>query len=293
MPGNASSSPRVAVLRLIGPLPWLLPASGSGTRGGGLGSVAGGRRIAETRHEDPLAVGDLGGEVQPVEVSLGNRTARGLDCIDDTRAGVELDHARPRDGARDVHNDEIVGLRGRRLDVGAGREPGARGCRRDAARRHVIRSADTDPVPDDARDDRNAHEHREADARVAAPRTDELTHTIQRTVGLRPPRPPEHAAARRPRRLDPGARARTVRHQCAGVRRREIPRHRRSTRGPRVTWARSTRGRSSRAAPAPRPPWRRSSRGEARRSARRPGPALPRRRRAPRPAPGPSPGPSR
>ena len=61
--------------------------------------------LTDLGHVDPLAVGDLGGEVQPVEIAVGQRPADRLDGVDHPRAGAQLDHPRVGHRARDVHRD--------------------------------------------------------------------------------------------------------------------------------------------------------------------------------------------
>ena len=86
IPGSVSSCALVAVLRSMS-------RAGRRIGGGATGrpTSAGGAGCADLRNEDALAVDDLGGEVEAVEVGVGQAAARGLDRVDDARAGGERD----------------------------------------------------------------------------------------------------------------------------------------------------------------------------------------------------------
>ncbi len=81
MPGSSSSCAAVAVLRLSFSPPGV-PARGIGaSRGIGVPRCAG-VGLADLGYVDTLAIRDLGGEIEPVEIGVGERAAHGLDGID-------------------------------------------------------------------------------------------------------------------------------------------------------------------------------------------------------------------
>ena len=123
IPSIVSSCSTVAVPRLIGP-------SAVGGGGGGAGAAARG-------HDDLLAVGEPGGEVDRVEDRRAGRAAGALDGVGHPGAGGQPVDARAAHRAGDVDDDVLSGApaaAGQRDHLGRSRLATAPGLRPSAER---------------------------------------------------------------------------------------------------------------------------------------------------------------
>src|SRR5680860_1679852 len=126
-----------------------------------------GQRLTRPADGDTLAVGDLGREIQAVQVRIGAGTTGGVDRIDDPCTGRELHDARTRDRAGDVH-DELTRAGRRR---GFGDRGTSRRARRGGVGRCRIggrRPVGADAVPDQPGHDGDDEQCDRAGARVTS-----------------------------------------------------------------------------------------------------------------------------
>ena len=146
-PGRVSSPARSArVERHQSRRPRAPPSSTRPTGGRTARHRADGRvRVAGSGHAHLLAVDDDAGEVDPREVGLAGRAARGLDGVLHPRADRHPLHPRGADLAHDVHDDD-AGCRParRRRRTRRGRRPH---WRRRPPRRHAPAGTPTGTAP--------------------------------------------------------------------------------------------------------------------------------------------------
>src|SRR4051812_23441889 len=125
--------------------------------------------LADLRHQDSLAVDQLGGEVEAVEIGIGETAARAFDGVDDAGANRQRDHTGRLHRAGHVHGHSRAGrahggaegaTRGGGGDRGGGRRRGVAFDRGGPPRRGRA-AGRTHAVPDDARDqrDHDYHDH--------------------------------------------------------------------------------------------------------------------------------------